>query len=211
MNRVALSILLFLTMLWTAPAGGEFYRYVGPDGRPVYVDDIGKVPPEYRDQVKPYAEAEGGDAEPSPVPGGDALIPAPLQPGEMTADATPVLVKDGRVFVPATIGYGILEAEVLLVLDTGASVTTLFRPAVEPLFMRGLNRTTGRTASGDVVSVELATLDFIRVGPHRREHLRAGIVDTDGKAAGYDGLLGMDFLRGLDFNIDFERELIVWR
>ncbi|MGD8368400.1 MAG: retropepsin-like aspartic protease [Desulfobacterales bacterium] len=211
MKKVVLPILLLLPILWPAPGSAEFYRYLGEDGRPVYVDDIGKVPPEYRDQIRRYTEAEKADADRSPVPGGDALIPAPLQPGEMTAEVTPVLVKGDRVFVPATIGYGILQTEVLLVLDTGASVTTLFRPSVETLFMRGLNRTTGRTASGHVVEVELATLDFIRVGPHRREHLRAGIVDTDGKAAGYDGLLGMDFLRGLDFNIDFERELIVWR
>jgi predicted aspartyl protease len=124
---------------------------------------------------------------------------------------TPVLIKNNRAYVQATIGYGVLETELLLVIDTGASVTTLFRPAVERIFMRGLNRTTGRTTSGDVLSVELATVDFIEVGPYRKERLQAGIVDVGGQSVDYDGLLGMNFLRGLDFNIDFDRGVIVWR
>ena len=200
-----------LSALVAGPAGADFYRYTDEDGRQVYVDDIGKVPPRFREQVKRYEEARGAGQRQAPIPGGDALVPAPRQPGEITETATPVLIRNDRVYVQATIGYGILETEVLLVLDTGASVTTLFRPAVEPIFMRGLDRTTGTTASGQVVHVELATLDYIHVGPHRKERLRTGIVDVEGGPPSYDGLLGMDFLRGLDFNVDFEREMIVWK
>jgi hypothetical protein len=203
--------LVMVAALRGAPAGAEFYRYLDEDGRPVYVDDIGKIPPRFREEVKRYETIEGSEPAPAPLPGGEGLNPAATLPGELTEHVTPVLIKNNRAYVQATIGYGVLETEVLLVIDTGASVTTLFRPAVERIFMRGLNRTTGRTASGDVLSVELATVDFIEVGPYRKERLKAGIVDVDGQSVDYDGLLGMNFLRGLDFNIDFDRGVIVWK
>jgi hypothetical protein len=203
--------LVMVAAVWGAPAGAEFYRYLDEDGRPVYVDDLGKVPPRVRGEVKRYDAFDGSEPAPEPLPGGEGLNPAATQPGELIEHVTPVLIKNNRAYVQATIGYGVLETEVLLVLDTGASVTTLFRPAVERIFMRGLNRTTGRTASGDVVSVELATVDFIEVGPHRKERLKAGIVDINESSVDYDGLLGMNFLRGLDFRIDYDRGLIVWK
>ena len=209
--RIVLAALMLVASIWGGPVAAEFYRYLDEDGRPVYVDDLGKVPPRFREKVKRYDGVEGTDPSPEPLPGGEGLNPAPTHPGELAEYVTPVLIKNNRAYVRATIGYGILETEVLLVLDTGASVTTLFRPAVERIFMRGLNRTTGRTASGSVVSVELATVDFIEVGPHRKERMQAGILDVDGQSVDYDGLLGMNFLRGLDFKIDFERGVIVWK
>ncbi len=204
MKKVLLWLLL-LPIVCAAPAGAEFYRYYDKSGRPVFVDDLGKVPPQYREKVKRYSEAKqtGQDREPPP----EEKPP----PDEKTETATPIRTRNGRIFVPATIGYGILETKVMLVLDTGASATTLFRHAVDRIFMRGLTHTLGRTAGGGVLPVELATLDFIRVGPHERRRLTVGIVDVEGDPPGYDGLLGMDFLRGLDFNIDFKRKVIVWR
>jgi len=48
------------------------------------------------------------------------------------------------------------------------------------------------------------------VGPHTKRNVRAVVVPPRGPASGYDGLLGMDVLRGLKYRVDFSRELLVW-
>ena len=208
---VAMWLLVFLMpVLAAVSAEADFFRYVGPDGHTVFVDDLGKVPPEFRPEAKRYREAAPGPDR-QPVPNRDPVDPAARQDEEASEAFTPVFIQRNRVFVPVTLGYGVVETQALLVLDTGASVTTLHRNAAERLFMRGLDRTVGRTASGNVVRVELATLDYIQVGPHRKERHRIGIIDPEGAPPGYDGLLGMDFLAGLDFDIDFQRKALVWR
>ena len=207
----AIWIFFFLVPSLLVPsAHADFFRYVDPDGRMVFVDDLGKVPPELRPHVKRYEEtAPSPDRQPVADPSESET--AAQQPEESAESVTPIWVKQNRVYVPVLLGYGILETDAVLVLDTGASVTTLYRDTVDRLFMRGLNRTIGRTASGVSISVELATLDSIQVGPHRKERLRIGIVDPKGSAPEYDGLLGMDFLAGLNYDIDFRRKVIVWR
>ncbi|MDO8941809.1 MAG: hypothetical protein Q7U75_01425, partial [Desulfobacterales bacterium] len=42
--------------LVVSPLGAEFYKYIDKSGRPVYVDEIWKIPAEYQNQVGRYAE-----------------------------------------------------------------------------------------------------------------------------------------------------------
>jgi hypothetical protein len=49
------------------------------------------------------------------------------------------------------------------------------------------------------------------VGPYRRDGLIAGVLDIHGGKTPHDGLLGMNFLRGLDYRIDFDDAMIRWR
>lgn len=200
-------LVVCLTALAAAPVLAEFYRYQDENGQTVFVDDMGKVPPEHRQDVKSYSEAASDPQPPAPA----AEPSEPPQPDAAPLAETPVKIRRNRVYVPATLGYGVVKIDAVLVLDTGATHTALFRDAAKRLFMRGLDRAIGRTASGGAVQVELATLDFIQVGPHRRERHRVGIVDAEGPSREYDGLLGMDFLAGLDFDIDFQRKVLVWR
>jgi hypothetical protein len=41
--------------------------------------------------------------------------------------------------------------------------------------------------------------------------VNAGIIKYKGPRVPYNGLLGMNFLRGLDFSIDYENKLIIWK
>ncbi len=203
-------LVCLMPLLAAVCADAEFYRYVDPDGHTVFVDDLGKVPPEFRPEAKRYSDVPQ-DPERRSDPNPDPMDSDARQGGEIAEAFTPVSIRRNRVLVPVTLGYGVVETTALLVLDTGASVTTLYRDAAERLFMRGLDRTVGRTAGGNVIRVELATLDYIQAGPHRKERHRIGIVDPEGPPPAYDGLLGMDFLAGIDFNIDFQRKVLIWR
>ena len=223
--RIGLILLAVLVLLTPLEASGEFYRYVTEDGKTVYVDDIGKIPSEYRHDFRRYGEKTDGlsPGEKAAVKERDRQREETLRKAEAEAERlrrdqaleekmqTQVTIRNNRVLVPVTLGYGMFETEAVLVLDTGASVTTLYSRAADRLYMRGIDKTTGRRADGERVVVGLATLDHIVVGPHREEKLRVGIVDPSGMHPEHDGLLGMDFLRGLIYEIDFDKQEIVWK
>jgi predicted aspartyl protease len=57
----------------------------------------------------------------------------------------------------------------------------------------------------------MTRLTTVEVGPHTKRDLRADIVAYRGTAdADYNGLLGMNFIRGLKYTIDFEHQTIRW-
>lgn len=47
---------IFLSFLFSQESGAEFYRYVDKQGRIHFVDDLSKIPPEYREKPKVYRE-----------------------------------------------------------------------------------------------------------------------------------------------------------
>ena len=49
---------------------------------------------------------------------------------------TPVIIKGNQVLVPVTLGYGSKKTEALLLLDTGASIITLFQEIFEQLAIK---------------------------------------------------------------------------
>jgi hypothetical protein len=218
-----LSALLVLFLPFTA--SGEFYKYVTDEGKTVFVDDIGKVPLQYRRELIRYGEKTDGlspekkaEVRERDRTREEALREAEAEEARLRREQaldrlmrTRVEIRNDRVMVPVTLGYGVLETRAVLVLDTGASMTTLYKRAVDRLYMRGIDRTFGRTAGGNRIEVRLATLDHLIVGPHRMEKIRVGIVDPPGKPPVHDGLLGMDFLRGLIYEIDFAKQEIVWK
>jgi len=124
---------------------------------------------------------------------------------------TKVTIEGGRVLVPCTLGYEKNEIEVLLVLDTGASEILLHEKAAEQLRIRRTKGGKGQVAGGDLISVRFAKLSFVKVGPYKKENLRTSITKHKGPPVGYDGLLGINFLRGLDYSIDFENQVIRWK
>ena len=49
------------------------------------------------------------------------------------------------------------------------------------------------------------------IGPHTKKDLRADIIAYQGEVdARYNGLLGMNFIRGLKYTIDFDNQVIQW-
>ncbi|CAB5122093.1 hypothetical protein D3OALGA1CA_2643 [Olavius algarvensis associated proteobacterium Delta 3] len=223
MYRMTLYFVCFLLMIPTG-VHAEFYKYTTEEGQVNYVDDLSKVPPEYLNQVKTYkteediltesqkARRRSREQQQEALQRQAQLEEESRQKKQKAKAAlrTKVTIRNDRVMVPVIIGYGILKTEALLVLDTGASITTLYRGVVDRLYMQSFEWTTARTAAGNQIDVGLATLDYIQVGPHRRENIRAGIVETTGTAMGHDGLLGMDILRGVNYRIDFTNQMIIW-
>ena len=125
---------------------------------------------------------------------------------------TKVIVIGNSVIVPVTFVYEGTQVDAQLLLDTGASGTVINTDIADRLHinLNAAKGMRGRVVGGDVIEGFQITVNRLMVGPHTKENARVFVIPHKGPAARYDGLLGMDVLRGLKYTVDFEKQLIVW-
>ena len=111
---------------------------------------------------------------------------------------------------PVTIRYAGKTMDANLLLDTGASIVTLHRNIADKLKIRNTQKTTMQLAGGQLIAADIARLDAVSVGPNRKKDVFVSIIDQIDRNADYDGLLGMNFLRNLRYEIDFQKSVIRW-
>ena len=123
-----------------------------------------------------------------------------------------VAITGNQVVVPATIGYGDRVVTARLVLDTGASSTVISPEIAARLGIppEQTGKGMAQVVGGAVLQTGIAKLGYVTVGPRTKTGLNVHIIPHNGPPVGFDGLLGMDFLRGLTYHIDFQRSLITW-
>jgi predicted aspartyl protease len=69
----------------------------------------------------------------------------------------------------------------------------------------------GRGVGGVQIQTKATKLNYVLVGPNKKENLRADIIEYQGpEDKDYNGLLGMNFIRGLKYTIDFDNQTIRW-
>ena len=124
---------------------------------------------------------------------------------------TIVAIDGNRVLVPVKLGYRGKEVEVTLLLDTGASITTVHQQIADQLYITQTKKAAAKVISGKILDFKTAKISYIKVGPLKLDIPLVGIIKHKGPAVSHNGLLGMDFLRHFDYSIDFEKGVIEWK
>jgi predicted aspartyl protease len=215
MKRKFIIIFLFLLLFFVSLSYAEFYKYTDKNGIIHFVDSITKIPTEFRGGAVSYKDKKN---DPLSAQERKRLLEREeisrrnmIEEYAAREVETKVIILNNRILVPTRLGYGGREIEALLLLDTGASITLLDREKARKLAISSFVKTEGQVADGKLIDTALAKLDYITVGPFKKMNIYAAFIDRQGPSAMHDGLLGMNFLRGFEYSIDFEKNVIKWK
>ena len=124
---------------------------------------------------------------------------------------TKVTIKDNKIYIPVTLAYLDKEIETTLLFDTGASSIILHQNIADRLQIEDFKESQGQGVGGVQINTKATRLNYVIVGPNKKENLRADIIEYQGSAdENYNGLLGMNFLLGIKYTIDYNNHTIQW-
>ena len=228
---------LLITIFFFIGTGvfARFYKYADDKGMLHFVDDMTKIPLKYQDQVKIYKERfddlpedvrkekikKEREKEETEEKLRDQKFMEMMNRWKKESEEhlagkrskirqTPVKIINNQILVPVKIGYGKKEVETWLLLDTGASIVTIHKKLADSLHIKKRRRIKARVAGGKKIKALIARVDYVEVGPYVKKNIKVGIYDFEGSPSDHTGLLGINFLKGLNYSIDFDRSVITW-
>jgi hypothetical protein len=173
------------------------YRYVDKNGVVFWERDQAKIPAEYRSSATlNYGGAESGSAT-SAVPKGQPRV-------------TSIRIVDNQIIVPVVFKNKRRTVKANMILDTGASVTTLYSKLAADLRLNKNKHKKVRSvsANGASTTTRLTRVDAIEVDG--KKHTKSEVLIMPHSNIGADGLLGNSYLRHFSFTIDYEKQLLRW-
>jgi clan AA aspartic protease (TIGR02281 family) len=196
MSRALLAGALgFLILRSTTGDAADFFRWVDEKGVIHFTDNLHTIPEKHRAAIQR-------------IPAKDPIQGRPPVRQELAKKVSIPIQKRGEiVIVPATINE---KAQVNLVVDTGASYTTISRAIAQSLRI-DLEKThpmvSLQTANG-VIEAPLVAIDSIEVGGLQVKNLTAAVYDVfaDPKVS---GLLGLNYLTHFRMDIDTQASILV--
>jgi hypothetical protein len=176
------------------------YKYVDKNGITFWVDSESNIPDEYRKSPTPIKETvEKPKTEPEQVP-----VDKPHY-------STKISIVNNVIIVPVVFRNKGRKVKAKMILDTGASVTTLYSGLASQLHLNKnkLTKATSINANGVASDSLLTKVDHIEVDNKILANSEVMVIPSQSNI-GADGLLGKSFLRFFNFTIDYEKQLLRW-
>ena len=165
---------------------GSVYQYIDAGGMIVMVDDLEKVAVKFRSTMKTSSGMYG-------------------------QQRTAVRVLNNQIWVPVTIAHKGRAVSTWLLLDTGATNTSISPALARRLGVQTTETTGGkvRLADGSMVQAAYVVVDHVTVGPKAKRNLNVQIMPRSGEEE--TGLLGMNFLGDFPHIIEARAGTIRWQ
>jgi clan AA aspartic protease (TIGR02281 family) len=132
--------------------------------------------------------------------------------GETESNVQKVTIVGNEVLVPVTLAYQDKTVQAVLLLDTGASVTTINTEIAARLgiLLDKTEKAVSYVVGGALIEARRTKLSYIKVGPYTKKNVDINIIEHRGVPVMFDGLLGMNVLRNLVYHVDFNNRVINW-
>jgi len=125
---------------------------------------------------------------------------------------TKVVIKGNQILVPVKITHGREEADINLLMDTGASGTAIHSEIADQLYINlyKAQKAQAGIVGGGVIEASIVKVDSLQIGPHIIENCHVAFIPHEGRAVNFDGLLGMDVLGRFGYKLDLAQQIIIW-
>ena len=211
-------VALLLIVCYLPPASARIYHYTNAEGRKVYVDSVTRIPPQYREQLDVRDEVKSiksdtlmSEEEKLYQANREALMAQRKRiSGQMKSLEMAVTIRSNLVIAPVKLKYGRRSVKLNMIMDTGASSTVVYRHTIKSLKAKFKRAGVVQVADGRTVPADQLRLDGITIGPYKSKGGSMLVMDNLAGAGGAAGLLGMDFLKQARYEIDFDREMLIW-
>jgi|GEM_PF-1948628 len=176
------------------------YKYEDKNGLTFWVDDVAKIPVEYRSKVPENRDS----AEKTKAPVDQSRV-------EKRQYVTRISIDNNQIIVPVVFKNKGRRVKARMILDTGASVTTIYSALAAKLNLKKNKLTNVRSvvANGAATDTLLTKVDSIEVDDKILANSEVVVMPAS-NSIGADGLLGNSFLHFFNFTIDYEKQLLRW-
>lgn len=200
-------------LLLSLNASAAIYEYRDERGKRIFVDSLSKVPHQFRDQFETreaVVQTEQESAESDRLNRIAELERALRNIDKVMAQqASTIHAQNNQILVPVRVARGNRSQELRLLLDTGANRTVFHSSALSRIGTVGSAVGQAQTASGQQINLYSMNLDRFEIGPFEISPAQVQVIDYQGDAQ-HQGLLGMDILSQIEYDLDIEKEELRW-